>query len=156
MLDLSMNQIVMKRNVLLFASLLGLIFACAAPTPSPIPTAYPPEYLPTVIALTAEAANEIGGAANFTLATGWVNMVRARVSMPPITFVDQATLRADIKKERRVELGMESERFFDLVRWGDAVSVLSGLGYTHKHRYYPIPQQAIDRSGGILTQNPEW
>lgn len=109
-----------------------------------------------VLLMTAEAANEIGGAANFTLATGWVNMVRARVSMPPLTFVDQATLRADIKKERRVELGMESERFFDLVRWGDAVSVLSGLGYTHKHRYYPIPQQAIDRSGGILTQNPEW
>jgi hypothetical protein len=60
MLDLSMNQIVMKRNVLLFASLLGLIVACAAPTPSPIPTAYPPEYLPTVIALTAEAANALG------------------------------------------------------------------------------------------------
>jgi len=29
---------------------------CAAPTASPIPTAYPPEFLPTVIALTAESA----------------------------------------------------------------------------------------------------
>src|SRR5215210_4299278 len=50
----------MKRNVLLLASLLGLLAACAAPTASPIPTAYPPEYLPTVIALTAEAANILG------------------------------------------------------------------------------------------------
>lgn len=47
----------MKRNFLLLASLLGLLAACAAPTASPIPTAYPPEYLPTVIALTAEAAS---------------------------------------------------------------------------------------------------
>jgi hypothetical protein len=47
----------MKRNLLLLASLLGLLAACAAPTASPIPTAYPPEYLPTVIALTAEAAS---------------------------------------------------------------------------------------------------
>jgi hypothetical protein len=55
-----MNQIVMKRTILLLASLLGLLVACAAPAPSPIPTAYPPEYLPTVIALTAEAANVMG------------------------------------------------------------------------------------------------
>jgi len=50
----------MKRYVLLLASLLGLLAACAAPAASPIPTAYPPEYLPTVIALTAEAANILG------------------------------------------------------------------------------------------------
>jgi hypothetical protein len=47
----------MKRTFLLLASLLGLLASCAAPTASPIPTAYPPEYLPTVIALTAEAAS---------------------------------------------------------------------------------------------------
>jgi hypothetical protein len=50
----------MKRTIFLLASFLGLLAACAAPTPSPIPTAYPPEYLPTVIALTAEAANVLG------------------------------------------------------------------------------------------------
>jgi hypothetical protein len=55
-----MNQIVMKQIVPLFASILGLLVACAAPTPSPIPTAYPPEYLPTVIAMTADAANALG------------------------------------------------------------------------------------------------
>ena len=33
-------------------------------------------------------------------------------------------MRAAIKQERRVEFGMEMERFYDLVRWGDAQSVL--------------------------------
>lgn len=41
-------------------SLLGLLAGCAAPTSSPIPTAYPPAYLPTVVAMTAEAANQLG------------------------------------------------------------------------------------------------
>jgi hypothetical protein len=50
----------MKRNFIYLTSLLGLLAACAAPTASPIPTAYPPEYLPTVIAMTAEAANVLG------------------------------------------------------------------------------------------------
>jgi len=47
----------MKRNLILLASLFGLLAGCASPTSSPIPTPYPPEYLPTVIALTAEGAN---------------------------------------------------------------------------------------------------
>jgi starch-binding outer membrane protein, SusD/RagB family len=65
-------------------------------------------------------------------------------------------MRAAIQNERRIEMGMENERFFDLVRWGLASSVLGPLGYQNKHRYYPIPQPAIDRSGGVLVQNPEW
>lgn len=50
----------MKRRFLLLATLLVLLVGCAAPTASPIPTAYPPEYLPTVIAMTAESANILG------------------------------------------------------------------------------------------------
>ena len=30
-----------------------------------------------------------------------------------------------VKMERRLELAMESERFFDLVRWGDAEKVIN-------------------------------
>ena len=108
-----------------------------------------------VLLMAAEAANEIGGAANQALAVGWVNQVRNRAGLPSITFVDQAQLRSVIKKERRVEFGMEGERFFDLVRWGDAVSVLGPLGYQHKHRYYPIPPGAL-ASNPNLVQNPEW
>ena len=46
----------MKRNLIILASLLGLIAGCsplASQASSPVPTPYPPEYLPTVIALTA-------------------------------------------------------------------------------------------------------
>jgi hypothetical protein len=50
----------MKRTFTLLTSFLVLLAACAAPAASPIPTAYPPEYLPTVIVLTAEAANILG------------------------------------------------------------------------------------------------
>lgn len=50
----------MNRNFLLLASFLGLLVGCAAPTASSIPTAYPPGYLPTVIAMTAGAANSLG------------------------------------------------------------------------------------------------
>ena len=50
----------MKRIIFLLASLLGLLVSCAAPTASPVPTAYPPEFLPTVIVMTAEAANVLG------------------------------------------------------------------------------------------------
>ena len=57
----------MKRTFLLFTSLLGLLAACAAPTASPIPTAYPPDYLPTVIALTAESADILGTKVAFAL-----------------------------------------------------------------------------------------
>jgi hypothetical protein len=45
----------MKRHWIIFASFLGLVTGCAAPTPSLLPTPYPPEYLPTVIALTSQA-----------------------------------------------------------------------------------------------------
>jgi hypothetical protein len=55
----------MKRKLILLASLLGLIAGCSSPAQS-IPTNYPPEYLPTVIALTAGA---IAQATNDSAAT---------------------------------------------------------------------------------------
>lgn len=115
-----------------------------------------------VLLMAAEAANEIGGTANAQLAETYLEMVRARARngdnsvLPKIIFTSQAQMRDAIKKERRSEFGMEGERFFDLVRWGDAVSVLGPLGYQFKNRYYPIPQPAIDKSGGKLVQNPDY
>ncbi|HEX7905741.1 MAG TPA: RagB/SusD family nutrient uptake outer membrane protein [Chitinophagaceae bacterium] len=108
-----------------------------------------------VLLMAAEAANEIGGAANQDNAKNWVNAVRARASLGNISFVSQAQMRTAIKQERRVEFAMEFERFFDLVRWGDAVTVLSGLGYQDKHRYYPIPTSALNANPN-LVQNPQW
>lgn len=115
-----------------------------------------------VILMLAEAANELGDGAtaaeNLELirnrASG--NLGATRTILPPIPFVSQAQMRTAIKDERRFELAMEGKRFYDLVRWGDADAVLGPLGYTHRARYYPIPQKAIDLTNGVLKQNPEW
>lgn len=115
-----------------------------------------------VLLMAAEAANEVGGAPNAALAQSYIEQLRSRARngatgvLPTVVFTDQAQMRTAIQNERRYELAMEGERFYDLVRWGLAPTVLSSLGYQNKHRYYPIPQPAIDFSGGVLVQNPEW
>lgn len=106
-----------------------------------------------VLLMAAESLNETGAGLQ---AANLVNQVRARAGLGDISFTTQAEMRTAIKNERRSELGLEGERFFDLVRWGDAVTVLGPLGYQHKCRYYPIPQPEINKSGGVLIQNPEW
>lgn len=111
-----------------------------------------------VILMKAECANELGDGAT---AEAMLELVRARARgsaavLPHIAFTSQAQMRTAIKNERRWEFAMEGYRFHDLVRWGDATSALSSLGYTNRCRYYPIPQKIIDLSGGILKQNPEW
>lgn len=73
-----------------------------------------------------------------------------------------------VKMERRLEMGMESERFFDLVRWGEAEKVLnkyfaeeanncSIYGDAHftanKNEYLPIPFSQVAASDRHYTQN---
>lgn len=106
-----------------------------------------------VLLMAAECANELN--TTQTQAVAWVNAVRNRAGLANISFVSQTDLRTKIKQERRVEFGMEYERFFDLVRWGDATSILSPNGYQNKHRYYPIPTSALN-ANPKLVQNPEW
>lgn len=106
-----------------------------------------------VLLLAAEASNETGASA---AAVGYLNQVRNRAGLGNITYVSQAQLRAAIKVERRSELALEGERFFDLVRWNDAQTVLGSAGYQAKHKYYPLPQGAIDFAGGVLVQNPDY
>ena len=55
--------------------------------------------------------------------------------------------------ERRVELGLEGHRFFDLVRQGRAAEVLEGFS-VDKNELFPIPTAEITLSNGQLTQNP--
>jgi hypothetical protein len=109
-----------------------------------------------VLLMAAEAANELGGAANQDLAVKYVNLVRRRAGLSDVTFTTQAAMRAIIQNERRLELAMEGDRFYDMVRWLIATYFLSSACYLNKHRYYPIPQPAIDKSNGVLVQNPEW
>ena len=91
---------------------------------------------------------------------------------PYASFANQAEARKAIRFERRLEFGMEGHRLFDLRRWGNATETintyiqnegedlnLSGYDskfgtYQPKHDLFPIPINAIDQSGGVLTQNP--
>ena len=67
---------------------------------------------------------------------------------------EEDLLRA-IYNERRLELAFEHHRFWDLVRTGQAEDVLAEFGYVEgTHNVWPIPQKDIDRSGGVLKQNP--
>ncbi len=107
-----------------------------------------------VLLMAAEAAVQTG---NVALATDYLNQVRARARgganvLPDVAL---ATLEA-VKHERRIELAMEGERFYDLVRWGEAPAMLGGLGYEARNEWYPIPQTAIDQSNGVLVQNPNY
>jgi hypothetical protein len=112
-----------------------------------------------VLLMLAEASNETGDGAT---AEAMLEQVRARArgasttALPHIAFASQSQMRTAIKNERRWEFAMEGYRFYDLVRWGDAIGVLGSLGYTNRCRFYPIPQPAINISNGVLVQNPEW
>jgi hypothetical protein len=115
-----------------------------------------------VLLMNAEAANEIGGAANVTLALSSLNAVRARARgsepvtvLPPVTTTDQTALRQAIWRERRSEFAMEFDRFFDVVRQGRGATVFGPKGFVAgKNELMPIPQNEIDISAGVLTQNP--
>ena len=145
-----------------------------------------------VLLMAAEA--EIDGGGSLETARSYVNLVRARAARPE-TFVqdedgnnaanyviglyttawtDANVARQAVRMERKLELGMEGHRFFDLVRWGVADVVLNAFlnyekpklsaGYGSatfvkgKNEYFPIPQDQIDlhTSGGssTLQQNP--
>ena len=73
-----------------------------------------------------------------------------------------------VKMERRLELAMECERFFDLVRWGEAASVINSFYASEsksakflegaqfvadKNEYLPIPHEQMAASNGKYTQN---
>lgn len=102
------------------------------------------------VLLMAAEANLRASSGNQALAQTYLDMVRDRA------FGNQdhrvtATVEA-IWEERRLELGMEGDRFFDLVRTGQATSVLSSLGYNSAtNGLFPIPQREIEISG--LSQN---
>jgi hypothetical protein len=111
-----------------------------------------------VLLMNAEANNELGTSA---AALSALELVRARARagsntvLLPITTTDKAALRDAIWKERRAELGMEFDRYFDVIRQGRAATVFGPLGWkANKNEVWPIPQSEIDLSAGTLTQNP--
>lgn len=111
-----------------------------------------------VLLMNAEASNELG---NSTQALASLELVRARARqgnnaiLPKVTTTDQTALRTAIYHERRVELAMEFDRYFDVIRQGRAATVFGPKGWkANKNEVWPIPQNEIDLSAGLLTQNP--
>lgn len=105
---------------------------------------------------------DLAGAANLT------NEIRARVNLPALesakTSSEEAMLNS-ILNERRLELALEGQRLFDLVRFGKLLEVMNGINnrdegrlpqarpFVEDHRLMPIPQTAIDKNAN-LVQNP--
>ncbi len=103
-----------------------------------------------VLLMAAEALVKSGGSE--VKALSYVNLIRERA------FGDNAhnisasgnALYLAILDERRLELAMEGDRFFDLVRTGMAETKITGF-VKGKHEVFPIPFEEINISG--LTQN---
>lgn len=111
-----------------------------------------------VLLMAAEALNENGNTAQALM---YLNMVRARARggdltvLPDITETNKDQLLNIILEERKHELALEGQRFFDLVRTGKAGEILGPLGFTvGKNEVFPIPQNERDLSEGLITQNP--
>lgn len=110
-----------------------------------------------VLLMNAEANNESGNTAAALIP---LEQIRARARagnnavLPKIVSTDQATVRAAIYKERRSELAMEFDRYFDVIRQGRGAEVFGSRGWkANKNEVWPIPQNEIDLSAGTLTQN---
>jgi hypothetical protein len=87
---------------------------------------------------------------------------------PLDAFTIQEAAWEAVQFERRLELGMEGHRFWDLKRWGNAKTTLNdyvdkeshmhflldGAVFEDKHIRHPIPQQQIEISNPYLKQNP--
>lgn len=101
----------------------------------------------------------------------------AQYGIGPYTtsFGSQTAARTAVRYERRLELAMEGQRFFDLRRWGIADQTLNAYiavektrrlylagaePFTSRHLLYPIPEIQIELSKvgseERLTQNPGW
>ncbi|MBC9913793.1 RagB/SusD family nutrient uptake outer membrane protein [Chitinophaga varians] len=105
-----------------------------------------------VLLLAAEANNR-ATTPNDAKARDYLNRVRRRAFRDNLHDVATSgtALRQAIWDERRLELAMEGDRFFDLVRTGRAATIITGFK-AGKNELFPIPQREIEISQ--LQQNP--
>jgi hypothetical protein len=100
------------------------------------------------------------GTGDRTLALKALNDVRGRVGveMPPISDADFTVDR--VRKERRIELAYEGDRYNDLIRWGIAEEVITNKVYDengNKCKFngwvWPVPQGVMDIMAPLWEQN---
>ena len=121
------------------------------------------------IQLVNQVRDRAAGMITNSVVSGYPNKygVRYAVSRYAGSYSKEEAMKI-VKMERRLELAMESERFFDLVRWGDAATVinkyytdesrtmnfLAGSQFTaNKNEYLPVPYEQMAASNGHYTQN---
>jgi hypothetical protein len=103
-----------------------------------------------LLLIRAEAALNLG---NTVEALEKVNLIRVRAGLEERTGITMDQLL----NERRLEMAMEHDRWFDLIRTGRASAAMAANGKTFivgKHELFPIPQSEIILSGGLLLPNP--
>lgn len=122
-----------------------------------------------VLLMAAEAHVQSG---NSSKALNYINQIRARAQLP---ILNSVTMN-DVKNEKRLELCLESVRFQDLVRWGDAEIIMKNqgkeipsfcsngvviqhtnlnYGFKEKHKLLPIPRKEIELNPN-MNQNVGW
>jgi len=103
-----------------------------------------------VVLLYAEALNENG---DTSAALTELNKIRSRAGLADSSASSQADVRSAIADERRLELALEGQRWFDLVRTG-TVSEEMGVDVNPNYYVFPIPDSEVLASGAVITQNP--
>ncbi|WP_278022090.1 RagB/SusD family nutrient uptake outer membrane protein [Flavobacterium ginsengisoli] len=107
-----------------------------------------------VILMKAEALNELGETA---AAIPLVNQIRHRAGLGDTPFTSQTDIRKAIYKERRLEFAFEHDRWFDIVRTGQAEAAMAADGKTFivgKHELWPLPTTFMREAGTLSQQNP--
>jgi starch-binding outer membrane protein, SusD/RagB family len=117
-----------------------------------------------VLLIQAEVINELGYSNSIAAgsAFAYLNAVRKRAGLKELTGTDlptQESFRAEIYKQRRLELPFECDRWFDLVRRGTAIAEIAAnkkITIAAFRLLYAIPQQEIDIMNNSATfgQNP--
>lgn len=121
-----------------------------------------------VVLMFAEAQNELFGADGSVYDA--INSIRQRQAYPGAVIMpalpaglSKEQMRVKIRHERKMELAFEGFRYFDLKRWGVAGEVLNNISdnlikchWDNKFYKWPLPQSEIDKSKGILIQNPDY
>lgn len=108
-----------------------------------------------VLLMKAEALANRNTGEDLNNARAALDEVRGRANLAPTTAQTQEEVLAAIRLERRRELGFESHRYFDLMRWGREIAV-EAIGpdlaavWTGEHFYFPIPQGELDSNKGIV------
>lgn len=110
--------------------------------------------LADILLLYAEVKNENGATAADVLDI--LDPIRTRAGLNPLDHTvlnTQALVRQAIYNERRIELALEGQRWFDLVRTG-TVDAEMGESVNKNYYVFPIPSSEVLASGGVITQNP--